>query len=58
MAREQLIAEFRDLRLGQLIENVYGHRNNPCIFQLHDEAQVKQALAERLADLITGDHDA
>ena len=43
------------LRLGQLIEDVFGCERHddddlPCIYELDDVDEVKQALADRLAE--------
>ncbi len=55
--RENLVAELRKQRLGQLIENVYGHSaDGTCFFHTDDVEVVKAMLAVRLADKL-GDCD-
>ncbi len=55
--RDDLVAELRKQRLGQLIENVYGHcvpDGDTCYFFVEDVEVMKTLLASKLADKLTG----
>ncbi len=56
--RQDLVAELRELRLGQLIENVYGHTRRTgraaCFFFTDDVEVIKTMLAVALADKLEG----
>ncbi len=53
--RDDLVAELRKQRLGQLIENVYGHGpSSTCFFFTDDVEVIKTMLASKLADGLAG----